>query len=199
METKNRKISINKKSLALTIAVSLSLILCISFAVQIYFPLVSNSMTIASHNEFHCWIEHFRNGKLLSATYHAMTITNFGKNQTRDLLGGVNTYSMLYLGCSNDASAADAAWTELPSEITANGLARALGSYVLDDTGNGKWNVTYTWTASGTQSTRMYGVYSRSYAAGQTTLCYVEQQGAGAVKNLLADDTLKMTVQGTSS
>ena len=150
-----------------------------------------------SYTEIHLWAEQFRNGTLISVTYHAMTITNFGKNQTRDLLGGVNSSAMLYLVCSADATAFDATWTALPNEITTNGLGRALGSYALDQSGNGKWNVTYTWTATGTQSTQLYGIHTTAYAG--ATLCYAEQQGAGAVKNLLAGDTLKLTAQGTSS
>ena len=150
-----------------------------------------------SSTEIHLWVEQFRNGTLISATYHAMSITNFGKNQTRDLLGGVNTNAMLYLATSADATAFDATWTALPNEITTNGLDRQLASYVLDPSGNGKWNVTYTWTATGTQSTQLYGIYSTAYSG--ATLCYAEQQGAGSAKNMLTGDTLKLTAQGTSS
>ena len=150
-----------------------------------------------SYTEIHLWVEQFRNGTLISATYHAMTITNFGKNQTRDLLGGVNANAMLYFAASADTSVFDATWTVLPAEITANGLGRALGSYILDPSGNGKWNVTYTWTATGSQATQLYGIYATAYSG--ATLCYAEQQGTGAVKNLLASDTLKLTGQGTST
>lgn len=151
-----------------------------------------------STSELHCLIQQFRNGTLISWTYHAMSETNFGHNQTRDLLGGVNTNAMLYLANSNDTGAFDATWTALPAETVSDGLGRALGTYTLDPTGNGKWNITLTWTADHPISAQLYGVYSQSHAAGVNTLCYAEQQGSGNVKNLAAGDTLAMTIQGTS-
>ena len=190
----NNKESHKKGNLAIVV-LSVLAIMCIAIALST--SIDQQFGAFSTRTEIHLLAEQFRNGTLISATYHAMTITNFGKNQTRDLLGGVNTNAMLYLASSADATAFDATWTALPAEITANGLGRALGTYVLDPSGNGKWNVTYTWTATGTQSTQLYGIYATAYSG--ATLCYAEQQGAGAVKNMISGDTLNLTAQGTSS
>jgi hypothetical protein len=122
-----------------------------------------------------------------------MTEVNNGKIQLKNLLGGVNTNALLYLGTSNDTSAVDVAWTSLPSENLYGGLGRALGSYV--STGSYTWNVTYTYSATSPESCNLYGLYATS----GSTLCYAEQQGAGAVKNLGVGDTLKLTAQGTAN
>jgi len=186
----------NKTKIASISAVLM--IVCLSIAIySLSFNESPAGITFGSHNVIHLLVQQYRNGILISETYHTMTITNFGKNQTRDLLGGVNTDAMLYFANSNDTTAFDATWTTLPGETTTAGLGRALGAYTLDNTGNGKWNVTYTWTATSSMSANLYGLYSTAYSG--ATLCYAEQQGAGAVKNMVAGDTLKLTAQGTAS
>lgn len=157
--------------------------------------IVSDAFWFKANATFHLEAIQERNGSLIASSYHPMTITTYGKNQIEQLLGDNSDLGLAYFGLSNDETAVNVAWTELPSEITANGLGRAVAAYT--STGDGTWNMTKTWTATGTQSCCLYGVYSNSYAGGQTTLCLAEQQTSSARKNLVASDTLKMTVQGT--
>jgi len=144
--------------------------------------------------EFHCWIMHYRNGKLISVTYHPMTLTDYGKEQMEKLLAGESTNPFKYFACSNSSDSVDTSWTSLPGEITGNGLARTAATYT--DTGTGTWNMTVTWTATGTVSTKLYGVYA---TASGNTLCLAEQQGQDNQKNLQSGDTLKMVLQGSIS
>jgi hypothetical protein len=190
----------NKKQIGkpLTIFGSVVVLTCLILLIANNFgnsPFI-DSFQFNSQTTIHLTIEQYRHGILISKTYHAMSETNFGHNQTRDLLGGVNTNALLYFANSNDTSAFDATWTALPGETTQDGLGRALSTYTLDPSGNGKWNLTYTWTATGPITANLYGIYSTAYNG--ATLCYAEQQGAGNLKNLTATDTLKMVAQGTS-
>ena len=88
-------------------------------------------------------------------------ITNIGANRIRGLLNGsiANPTEIANLSLSNDAGAADAGWTELPVEITANGLDRATAAAGLVNNGTGKFNITHTWTASATQSCQLIGTH----------------------------------------
>lgn len=162
-----------------------------------YFLQQKNPFAFSFNLEIHCIVEHYRNGTLISITNHPMTVTTYGKNQIEQLLGDNSDLGLSYIGLSNDETAVSTAWTELPSEITANGLGRAQATYT--STGDGTWNMSKTFTASGTQSCCLYGVYSNSYASGQTTLCLAEQQGSGSRKNLVSGDTIAVTIQGTVS
>ena len=88
-------------------------------------------------------------------------ITNIGANRIRGLLNGsiANPAEIANLSLSDDASAASAAWTVLPSEITTNGLDRATAAAGLVNNGTGKFNITHTWTASATQSCQLIGTH----------------------------------------
>jgi hypothetical protein len=150
----------------------------------------------------HTWVEQWRNGSLISSTYHPMSLTTSGKDWIADKLfnsGGTNvTKYAMYIAVSASATVFSAAWTAIPSEITGSGLDRALASWA--DTGTGTGNLTKAFSVSGTKSTQLYGLYYDTYAnAPASTLVAAEQQGAGAVKNLLAGDTLTVTVQITVS
>ena len=150
----------------------------------------------------HTWVQHYRGGVLLSETYHPMSLTTAGKDWMADKLfnsGGTNvTKYAMYIACSASADVFSAAWEALPTEITANGVERALAAWA--DTGAGTGNLTKSFSVTGTQSTQLYGLYYDTYAnAPLSTLIAAEQQGAGAVKNLLNGDTLTITVQITVS
>lgn len=171
------------------------MIITITFlSVGLYYPFEKQFGVFTINYEFHCWIEQYRDGKLISQTYHAMTLTNYGKDQIEKLLGGEVTDAFKYHACSNSSDDSFATDTSLDEEITTDGLARAVATYA--NTGTGTWNMTNTWTVTGTNSTKLYGVYSESTGA---NLCLAEQQGAGNQKNVIAGDTIKMTVQGTVS
>jgi len=158
--------------------------------------------------ELHMTVEQWRNGELVSRTYHPMSLTTLGKNWIADKLSGASgtyfAYNATYISCSNSSSSFSAAWTNIPSEITTDGLARATGA--ITDTGDGTWNCTKTFSVTGTNSTKLYG-YSYASSGG---LIAAEQQGVGSQKNLVSGDTLrlrhfisvergKITIQGSIS
>jgi hypothetical protein len=149
--------------------------------------------------EMHLLVQQFRNGELVSETFHAMTVTNFGKDWVeQQLFSDVNyTTNALYLSASNEETAVNVAWTVLPVEITTNGLGRAVGAYT--STGVGACNVTKTFSISGTQSSCLYGINAGTYASYPNSLIAAEQQGAGNRKNMINGDTLALTVQWSHS
>jgi len=176
------------------LAVVITLILVVPMLFQ---PVPSSGPTVVNII-VHTWVRQYRDGVLISETYHPMTMTTAGKDWFADKLfnsGGTNiTLYAMYIGCSAATDVFSAAWTTLPSEIVANGVGRALAAWA--DTGTGSGNLTKSFSVSGTQSTQLYGLYYDTYAnAPATTLIAAEQQGAGAVKNLLSGDTLTMTIQ----
>lgn len=146
--------------------------------------------------EFHCEVVQMRNGILVSRTYHAGTLTTIGKNWIEDQLGdSPSTDPAKWIACSNTTDSASAAWTELPDEITTDGLTRAAGTYA--STGDGTWNQTYTFSVTGTNSTVAYGLHWA--ASGDNNLLCGENQGAGSGKNVISGDTLAVTWQVTVS
>jgi len=164
--------------------------------------LYSPGLSLPLRLELHMTVAHYRNGVLLSKTYHAMSLTTFGKNWICDNLakvGGDNvSKSATYIALSNDSSAVSAAWTCLPNEITTDGLSRANGSFT--DTGIGTWNMTKSFSVTGDNSTKLYGLHIDSYANWPNGgLIAAEQQGVGNQKNVENGDTLQVTVQGTIS
>jgi len=96
-------------------------------------------------------------GNLKTFSEHAGTLTTIGANYIEGLLGNNATdASAQWISLSNDGTSPSAAWTQLPTEIAANNLSRALGTYT--STGDGQWTITYTFTASGTQSLQLAGL-----------------------------------------
>jgi hypothetical protein len=144
-------------------------------------------------------VQQYRDGKLISQALHAMTVTNFGKDWVeQQLFSDVNyTDNALYISSSNTETAVSTSWTVLPDEITGNGVERAAGSY--SSTGVGAANVTKTFSVSGTQSTCLYGINAGAYATYANSLVAAEQQGSGARKNLVAGDSLAVTVMWSHS
>ncbi len=166
------------------------------------FTLLNDPNSLNLHFELHLQADHYRNGILLSSTYHTMSLTNSGKDWLADNIfnsAGTNVTQFAdNIALSASSTAFDAAWTAIPSEITANNLSRVVGAWV--DTGTGLGNITYSFYSTGTQSVQLYGLYYDTQPnAPQSTLIAAEQQGAGAVKNLIAGDTLVVTIQTTSA
>ncbi len=146
------------------------------------------------NTRFDLVVQHYRNGVLLGQSMHAMSVTNYGKDWVEQQLFNPNaTTKALYLSTSANTSAFDATWVILPNEKTADGLQRAVGSY--SSTGVGAANVTNTFSVTNTHSTQLYGVNAGAYATDPNTLVAAEQQGAGAVKNLINGDSLVLTIQ----
>lgn len=201
--TENRS-RISKKRLLLVIGILVAASVVIGFFIlpMLQFQPTYNAAPTKLDIIVHMWVRQFRDSVLISETYHPMSLTNGGKDWIADKLfnsGGTNvTQYCMYVACSADASAFSAAWTAIPAEITANGLGRAIAAWT--DTGTGTGNLTKTFTATGAQSCQLYGLYTDTYAnAPASNLVAAEQQGAGAVKNLVASDTLAITIQITAA
>jgi len=162
---------------------------------NVHFSLPMKGLEFDAKFELHMTVRHLRDGKLLSETYHAMSLTTLGKNWIEGILGdAVGVDVAKYIGSSNSSDAFSAAWSVLPDEITTDGLSRAGGTYV--STGDGTWNVTKSFSVTGTNATKLYGLY---YASTGSYLLAAEQQGVGSQKNVGSGDTLEITVQGTVS
>ena len=146
--------------------------------------------------EIHLWIEHYRNGKLLSREYGAGVLTNIGADWIeQQISGSISTNATLYCADSNDAGSPLATWTELPSEITANGLDRQTGAY--SSTGIGTWNVTVTKNVTGTQSTQLWGLHWNPTDGTDNNLMCADS--GPSQKNCVNGDTLQETWQCTVS
>lgn len=85
-------------------------------------------------------------------------MTNLGLNWIRGRVNGstVSALSNGNLSLSASASAPSASWTQLPGELdNTAGFGRVAATYA--NNGTGKWNLTYTWTATGTQYVQLVG------------------------------------------
>ena len=166
------------------------------YQIKVHFTSATgNPLEASVAYELHLIAQHYRNGILLSISSHAMSLTDAGKDWLEGIIGNaVGTDVAKHIACSNSSDAFSAAWTAIPAEITTSGLARAAGTYA--STGVGTWNITKTFDITGTESTKLYGLY---YNVTGNCLLAAEQQGVGAQKNVLSGDTLKITIQGTVS
>lgn len=130
---------------------------------NVRFVLPTKGMEFNAKLELHMLVEHYRDGELLSSTFHAMTLTNYGLNWIEDKLSGIDAggkwnLNATYIACSNSTDTDFAADTSLDAEITTDGLSRATNSTPVS-TGDGAWEFTVDFSVSGTNSTKLYGVY----------------------------------------
>ena len=87
-------------------------------------------------------------------------LTTLGADQIRGHLNGtVDKAAISHMSLSNNTGAPSAAWTILPFEIAANGLTRATAGAGVVNNGTAAFNVTYEWTASGSQSCQLVGLH----------------------------------------
>ena len=166
---------------------------------DVHFSLPMKGMEFNAKLELHMTVQHYRDGELLSETFHAMTLTNYGLNWIEDKLSGIDAggkwnLNATYIACSNSTDADFAADTSLDEEITTDGLSRASNSTPVS-TGNGAWEFTVDFSVSGTNSTKLYGVYLDAYSG--ATLVAAENQGVGSQKNVADGDTLKVKCSGS--
>ncbi len=85
-------------------------------------------------------------------------ITTIGLNFIEEHLGiGGATYDdpAKWISLSNDGGSS-AGWTELPIEINASGMTRAVGTYT--STGDGVWTIVATFTATGAVTVQTTGL-----------------------------------------
>ena len=94
--------------------------------------------------------------------------TNTGVNWQFNQMAGTTAGVCTYLALSNDSAAPSATDTALAAEITTNGLARANATPA--HSGNtSSYTLTYTFTATGTQSAQKAGLFNASSSG---TLCF---------------------------
>jgi len=85
------------------------------------------------------------------AINNAGVLTNIGKDWIEDQLGDTpSTDPAKWISLSSDSSTPSATWTQIPNELTSDGLSRAEGTY--SSTGTGQWKIEYQFTATGTVS-----------------------------------------------
>jgi hypothetical protein len=135
----------------------------------------------------HLTAVHRRNGIIMGFSEHAGTLTDIGADYIEGLLGNnASTASAQWISLSNNASAPDSGWTQIPEEIAANNMSRAQGAYT--STGTGQWTIVKTFTASGSQSVQLAGL---NWApSGDNNLLCADQISAAS---LIDDDTLELT------
>lgn len=112
------------------------------------------NIDIATHSfHMHAYVTRV-DGTVEDLGYHAGSLTTTGKNFIEGILGNdafANaTHYIQYGSLSTSATAFDAGWVNIPSEITTDGLERAEMTYA--STGDGVWTLTHQWTASGTHT-----------------------------------------------
>lgn len=91
--------------------------------------------------------------------YSGNLITDIGENYTRDacltLDGNTTEWAISLSNVGNPL----VSWTELDTEVAANGFTRAAGDVVVwTNGGDSAFNVTHTFTASGTQQLQTAGL-----------------------------------------
>lgn len=115
----------------------------------------------------HCYVHiDYADGRTFDY-HHAGTLTDIGKDFIEAKLAD-STYAnvtkyCLYISLSTSASAPASNWLSIPSEITTNGLERALATYT--NVGVGIWTVVKQFTASNTHTNvQLAGLCWDSYA-----------------------------------
>jgi hypothetical protein len=96
--------------------------------------------------------------------------TNAGGDAQASQMGNTATQAAAcnYIALSNDATAPAAGDTTLASEIAANGLSRAQGTYAHTN-GTSSFTIQKVFTATGTQASQKTGLFN---AASSGTLCF---------------------------
>ena len=119
-------------------------------------------------------------------------LTNNGRDYaiaqfyTNTSAGGVG---MNFIALTSDSTGADAGDTTLPSEITTNGLERALATTITHSTGTNSTTLAKTFTASGTHTAvQMSGTFNQ-LAVGGT----IGHEATFTSVTLASSDTLAVT------
>lgn len=92
------------------------------------------------------------------------TITNAGKAQVALLAGDASGVPFTYIAVGTSNTAPAASQTALQAEITDTGLARAAGTFSRTTTTvtNDTYNLTYTWSVSGSKTVEEVGIFNAS-------------------------------------
>lgn len=135
-------------------------------------------------------IEH-RNaaGELLHSQVAHNVITTAGRDFMHQQCykdTGLGTVGLCYIALSNDTLTETSASTTLSTEITTNGLARAIGTYAHTN-GTNTCTISKTFTATGTQSAQKAALFTASSAGTMNHALAFTQ------RNLINGDTLAIT------
>lgn len=89
-------------------------------------------------------------------------VTNDGKAQLALLAGDASATPFTYIALGSGTTTAAASQTALVTELTTNGLARAVAtiSRVTTTVTNDTYKAVYTWTASGSSTIEEIGVFN---------------------------------------
>lgn len=137
----------------------------------------------------------FKDGVCQSDETVKNLVTNAGKAQIALLIGDSTAIPFLYLAVGTSTTAVAVTDTTLTAEITDTGLARAAGTVSRTTTTvtNDTYQITKTWTASGTKTVEEIGVLTAS--SGGVLLSHA-LTGSKALTNgaeLVATYTLKIS------
>lgn len=104
------------------------------------------------------------NGKIKDKWKVKNAVMNAGFAQLALLAGDASAVPFTYLAVGTSTTAVAPSQTALQAEITDTGLARASGtvSRVTTTVTNDTYQITYTWTASGTKAVEEIGVFNAS-------------------------------------
>jgi hypothetical protein len=111
---------------------------------------------------------------------------NAGINWQEGIMASAEANPCNYIALSNSGATPAATDTSLASEITSNGLARALGT-VTHTSNATSYTVANTFTATGTQAAQNAGMLTASSSG---TLCF---ENTFTQASLVANDTLTVT------
>jgi len=106
-----------------------------------------------------------RKGKIIDTSgWKRNTITNAGLALVASLIGDASAVPFTYLAVGTSTTAPAASQTALVAEITDTGLARAAGtvSRVTTTVTNDTFQITKTWTASGSKTVEEIGIFNAS-------------------------------------
>jgi hypothetical protein len=145
------------KKLMLTLSAIVVIAIIVSVTIGFYFGQTIQrnaylTVDVGTHS-FHvtAYIQRVGDAEPIFWSYHAGVLTTIGKNWIEDQLGDSPSVDPTkWISLSTSASAPSAAWTQIPTEITTGGLARAAGTYA--STGDGIWTISYQFTASETHT-----------------------------------------------
>jgi len=112
--------------------------------------------------------------------------TNAGINWQYGQMAGTTAAVCTYIALSNDSGTPAATDTSVASEITTNGLARALAT-AAHTTNATSYTLSYTFTATGSQSAQKAGMLNASSAG---TLCF---ENTFTAVSMVSGDTLAVT------
>ena len=136
-------------------------------------------------NMVHLVARHADGTVFYDKTFHNLR-TNAGINWQYGQMAGGTAAVCTYIALSNDAGSPNATDTAVASEITSNGLARALGT-ASHTTNATSYTLAYTFTATGTQSAQKAGILN---ATSSGTLCF---ENTFTQVSMVSGDTLAVT------